>query len=447
MQTRVRTISRGDSPPSRFDSRPAPSFSGAGAALGIVGPMPRGTERISTRPAGSGRRSSAAISRAAPGSGPAGDSSHGPGVDSQADWACKEIIRRVHAESLSTGAQLMRQEPLRRSLGVGTTTINLAIQRLVECGFLRREHRVGTFVRDPGAIPPRLWTVGVAVYVPARADARETIHGGGFFADLAQRLHAGLAAARCNVASYTTPGPIDDDNAAVSRCPALMADLADGALDAVLTTSFVSKRELAMREFTRVPVVHAGFAENMPASVAIDQGALAASAVPLLHARGCRRIAMVCNGETEPSERFFGAYMKALGELGQSQKDAQTYTMGLGLAAGRAVAAELLALPTSRRPDGLIIGDDWIALAIAAVLAGTPGYRPRLVVQTNRQIPLAYALPVIRYEVDIAQIADLAVNKTLAKLRNPASEDAITWIAPRLSEQGHEAQMPALALA
>ena len=371
----------------------------------------------------------------------------GSGGDSQVDWTCKEIIRRVHHAALAPGAQLLRQEPLRQSLGVGTTTINLAIQRLVECGFLRRQDRVGTFVRDLDAVPPRLWTVGVAIYLPPRSLAVEAHQGGGFFADLAQRLQAGLANALCNVAAYTITDHPEKRPGMISHCAALMADLNAGAIDALLTTSFISKVELAKREVQRVPIVHAGFAEQMPASVVIDQGAMARSAAHLLRERGCRRIAMVSGDIDETSERFFQGYMNGIVEAGQPHKDAQVYSRGQGLAGGRNVAAELLAMPESRRPDALIVGDDWVALAIATVLAGTPDYRPRMVVQTNRQIPLAYALPVIRYEVDIAEVADIAVAKTLARLRNPASEQGITWLAPRLSERGNEAQMPALATA
>src|SRR5699024_1088770 len=72
-----------------------------------------------------------------------------------------------------------------------------------------------------------------------------------------------------------------------------------------------------------------------------------------------------------------------------------------GMRAGFEIAQHLLALPPADRPDGLIIEDDYLAMGLTSALARYCDYRPMLAVCTTRQSPLAFALPVIRYETDI----------------------------------------------
>ena len=70
-------------------------------------------------------------------------------------------------------------------------------------------------------------------------------------------------------------------------------------------------------------------------------------------------------------------------------------------------------------------------MGLAATVAQT-SYRPRLVVQTNLQAPLAFALPVLHFEVDAEELASRAAAMLLAHLRDPGRPLTREWLLPRI---------------
>ena len=54
----------------------------------------------------------------------------------------------------------------------------------------------------------------------------------------------------------------------------------------------------------------------------------------------------------------------------------------------------------------------------------------------NRQLPLSYALPVVRYEFDLEQIASEAVEIVKDQLLEPDRTAPVTWVAPKLLPDG-----------
>ncbi|MCF7837791.1 MAG: hypothetical protein K9N49_04105, partial [Candidatus Marinimicrobia bacterium] len=103
------------------------------------------------------------------------------------------------------------------------------------------------------------------------------------------------------------------------------------------------------------------------------------------------------------------------------------------LAAGRVIARDLLEQAPARRPEGLIVLDDFVAAGLMAVLREADGYRPRMVVLTHVQNPREYPLPVFRFELDIAELAQRGVAVLLERLRNPGLPDRLDRVAPRLT--------------
>ena len=170
----------------------------------------------------------------------------------------------------------------------------------------------------------------------------------------------------------------------------------------------------------------------------IEQSEMVRSAVRLLVARGCGRLAVVSHGSPFPGfSRFWEGFVCGLNEHGLVPDEAQNITgSGIqGIAGGQQAAERILALPTALRPDGIIVVDDWLAMGLAATLRQTLNYRPRLAVQTNLQIPLAFALPVLRFDVDIHELARKGVELFFDLLRNPQQPAKALWVYPRLASE------------
>jgi len=66
-------------------------------------------------------------------------------------------------------------------------------------------------------------------------------------------------------------------------------------------------------------------------------------------------------------------------------------------------------------------------------LAEAGRWRPRLMVQTNRQTPFAYPLPVERFEVDVDDLARRAVALTLDRMLSGSGSPHQEWVQPRLA--------------
>jgi DNA-binding LacI/PurR family transcriptional regulator len=118
---------------------------------------------------------------------------------------------------------------------------------------------------------------------------------------------------------------------------------------------------------------------------------------------------------------------------------------GGGPVGGWRVAEQLLDMPEEKRPDGLIVIDDRIATGLTAALATADGdYRPEMVVQTNRQSPLAFALPVVHFEVDVDELARRAVRNLMQRLLNPKLPFKVDWIYPKMRTDASRHVMPTL---
>jgi DNA-binding LacI/PurR family transcriptional regulator len=90
-----------------------------------------------------------------------------------------------------------------------------------------------------------------------------------------------------------------------------------------------------------------------------------------------------------------------------------------GLESGAEVARALLQRPAAQRPEALIFADDFAAAGAAQTLAAQPDYRPGLASMANKQLPQSWALPVIRFEVDLDEVAERVVGMLAEAMLNP----------------------------
>ena len=355
----------------------------------------------------------------------------GLGPSSRVADAYKDLIRYIHRHRLGEGGRLPTQEELRGELGYSHHSLSAAMGLLADGGVVSRKPRVGTIVQDPEATVRGVWTVGLIT------QPREVMEVP-FFAFLVHLLQSELIRLGCRVHMY--PNADDSPSDRLQDFPGLLEEVEANRVDGVMATVLLRPGEVHRLAETGVVLVQVGPSGACANGVCIDRRSMCRRAAESLIAEGCRRLAVVTNfGPPSEDDGFWRGFREALGECEEYEGDGEALYEGNGPEAGAEVAQQLLGRPAVERPDGLIIGDDRIAMGLTAELSRTEDYRPRIAVQANRQVPLAFALPVRRYCVDIEAMARLGAEKMLRQLRNPAAPDAVTWVEP--GREGERAEI------
>ena len=344
---------------------------------------------------------------------------------SQVSRAAREVIRFIHSSDLGPDDRLPPQSELVAKLEFSNDTMSEAMRALVVAGVLTRKRRAGTVVSDPDRVVAGLWRVGVAVFSTICQP---------FYAHLLHRVLSNLHELGCIATLHMlTPG-------CTRRPPlladfgALEADIADGTVNGIISFS-----DLALPEWDRVdrqgvPMCHVSAWEDAPSGVIIDQAPMVEQAIALLVAGGCKNLALVhCESNESGYHRGLLAYRAAIKKAQLGSRSLMCFGGREGSHGGARVADELLALPQDQRPDGLIVLNDWMGMGFTARLAEAGSYRPNLTVQSNKQAPLAFALPVVHFEVDAEQIALKSVEMLIQRMRNPSIVGRCEWISPQLS--------------
>jgi DNA-binding LacI/PurR family transcriptional regulator len=357
--------------------------------------------------------------------------------DSQVVVACKRLMGRIYDKALAKGDQLDTQEVLCQTLNMGGGTISAAMRSLVDAGVLTRRRRVGTLLADVRAWVPGLWTVGVASFLIQGQGS------GSFFADLSHRLQGHLRFRACRVQSYMLAVQAGEDPPAIVHFEEALRDLESDRIDVLLTPTYVPTNIDRYRPSLRNKrIIHVGFQESAKVAVVIDEARFAREATAALVARGCKKLGLVTSSPAEKTnDTTFGTgFTHGMQEAGLAGSGRFLHG-GFGLPGGRVVAEQLLAMAPTERPDGLVVTDDWIAMGLASTLRSNEGYRPLIVVQTNLQTPLAFALPVIRFTVDIDELALRAVEMVVDRLTSANGERQVAHVPARRVDDS-AAEMP-----
>ncbi len=353
----------------------------------------------------------------------------GGSVEKRAGQTARALLRLIHDQRLLAGDRLPAQEALRRALKVGNGRINAAMRLLVRNGILQRQTKTGTVVKQPDALLPNFWTVGLPAFVPHEPG------GHSFFVHLHHSLEMCLLQAGCRIRVYVQPCNPDGVPRSLGLYEDLLADADDGELDAVVSPVVIEPRDEVGGRLRGIPAVHVAASETEPCAVLIDRFELARQAVQRLAGQGGRHLALVMHGSLDAAFRGgWDGFRAGLAEAGEVVGESTPWVTGRGLEGGVQAARELLARPADRRPDGLVVMDDWIAHGLADLLRRESDYRPLLAVQTSRQVPLGFALPVIRYEVDIDALARQAVDLCLAGLTGRHDLDRVQWVQATVAD-------------
>ncbi|MGI5870306.1 MAG: GntR family transcriptional regulator [Kiritimatiellia bacterium] len=344
----------------------------------------------------------------------------------QVALVARSLVQWIHSRSLGTGDTLPSQAELRDSMGFHNNTINAAMAILTECGIVTRKRKTGTVVENAEAPIPGLWRVGVVV--PPQVSC------GAFYTQLQMMVLARLAAAGVAVELFADTG-VETIGSAVTfrRFRGLEAAHADRRIEGLFTPVAIAGEDWSLCARQGLAISHAGAWEDAPAGVVIEQGKMVEEAVAMLVQRGCRSVGIGSVRGPHPGHvRFLEGFRRATAAAGLAENAASSFSGGAGAHGGSRIAGQLLALPAHRRPQGLIVVNDLVASGLCAVIASTSDYRPAIVVQTNRQAPLAFALPVIHCEVDVEELASRSVANLLARMRNPALPLRREWAFPHV---------------
>lgn len=350
--------------------------------------------------------------------------------------AVKAILRYAHGKALVAGDRLPPQQQLRVELGFSNDTLTPAMALLVQAGTINRKSKVGTSVVDLDRPLNGLWSLALPSF-----SARQTAEVP-FLAQLLQSLQARLRQAghRCHVYALSPDGHVELPS--LDMFAGLEGDVRSGLVDAVLTTLPTDRHAWAWARKFDLPLCHTWWWEAASCGVIIDQKPMVAQAAQLLVDQGCRRLAVVsAEAPRKGFQRFWEGFTEAAKSLAGRFEPLPAMHEGQGVLCGQKIAERLLALPDGSRPDGLIAVDDRVALGLTTTLVSAGNYRPKLVVQTNRQAPLSFALPVFRFEVDIEQLAASAVAQLLQRLANPTLPPRLEMIEPRFAGL-HEHENP-----
>lgn len=365
-------------------------------------------------------------------------------IHPQALKAYRMILRYLRSQKMKTGELVPSQPELRQILNFSNDTLTRAMKWLVEDGVLERRQRVGTVLLDMGEARLDDHTVMLAM-VP-----HTTLPDEPFYGHLLRALE-GYAREMLGAQVRIMAHEIDKPGNAIwpmNTFPGLEAMANNGDVDAVICPIAVDPDATAALTDSGVPWLHVSSWEKTQLGVVIDQKPMMLQACQMLCERGCKRLGVVTKDARDNRRiRYWKAYQRASRLYGFQAMD-PLETSAISLEAGRVLARRMLKMPARQRPDGLVVINDVLASGLTDVLRDQDLYRPEIAVQANVPSTLIFGLPVIRFDVDVYQLAQQVVALLKQKWTQPSVQGGTQWFAPHMAHQcARDMQVPALVMA
>jgi DNA-binding LacI/PurR family transcriptional regulator len=358
--------------------------------------------------------------------------------------AYRMILRHIRASGFHAGDLITSQPELCQMLNFSNDTLSKAMKCLVDDGVLERRKRVGTMLLDMSKARLSEHVVVLAT-VPHTTLPREPYYGHllcaleGYIREfLGAKIHIVI---HQKDPQLSTPWP-------VSTFPELEALVQNGEADAVICPIGVSTLDVERFKKIGVPWLHVGSDEGVEFGSVIDQEKMVDQACQMMSTRGCKQIAMVCRKTDKNDDvsqlRFMHAYKRASIDYGFKTMKL-VVADDISLEDGREVARHLLKVPEGRRPDGLIVINDMLTAGMTDVFRDESSYQPHIAVQANIPGSLIFGVPVIRFDVDVYELARLVVEQLRKAWQQFDAESLRHDYVPHLAhENARDMQISAL---
>lgn len=330
--------------------------------------------------------------------------------------AYKRVLTYIRHNSIETGDKLPSQSQMVEELGIGSNVLQSAMKRLESQGVIQRKPRVGTIVNERSSHEPIDWLVGL---ITPSLHSQHTP----YYAVFLEMILTQLAGHGCRYRIYNFNSFPHEPVDLRTYNHQLFDDLENRKLDAVVMpalsdewfAAFCARQKLELaiaQDFRRTSEPRTGCLVGG----IIDHPSMIHQAVDLLVGNGCKHVCLV--SDDGPDYLGCGQLDAFVSSIAQHQILGTEIHAGHGLIlAGRKIGQTLLELPSDQRPDGLIItNDDHICLGLTDTLNSQSSYRPRITVFGCYQSPLAYSLPVYRFEYDLNDLVNATVDKLLKRL-------------------------------
>jgi len=321
--------------------------------------------------------------------------------------AYRQILRFIAERALRPGDHLPPQKELGVTLNTCQATLQAAMALLVEDGVLERRRKVGTVVRTPSPVATKreIWRVGIVM---------PPLEGSLFFPLLTTRLHSALSIRSVADRTYFLSPLATETGPGQSRSPSdftgLASDLESELLDAIITPTRLKTDALC--------VVHVGSLWHADAvGIFFDEAYLLEDSVSYLLQQSRKDILCVFHHAfTEVDSKLKRAYSRMNRECKASGVALDFLEIPNTGDAGVALRQHIST--TNKRPDGVVISNDVVAMQFCEALLGS-GYCPDIVTPTNLQLPLSFALPVTRMAFDIEEMSARAVRIAMDRIYRP----------------------------
>ncbi|HAI10902.1 MAG TPA: hypothetical protein DCM28_04315 [Phycisphaerales bacterium] len=362
----------------------------------------------------------------------------------QALKAYRMILRYLRSRKVTVGDLVPSQPELRQELSFSNDTLTRAMKWLVEDGVLERKQRAGTMVLDMAKARLDDHTVMLAM-VP-----HTTLPDEPFYGHLLRALEGyvrEILGANVRIMAHV----VDKQGNAtwpMHTFPGLEAMVREGDIDAVICPIAVDPVATSKLVELGVPWLHVSSWEKTAHGVVIDQKPMMLQACEMLAKRGCKKLGVVTkDARAKHHNRYWNALIQSSEMLGFTALPA-IEAGDISLEAGRQLARRILKIPARQRPDGMIVINDVLASGLTDVLRDQETYRPEIAVQANVPGTLIFGLPVIRFDVDVYQLAQQVVELLRSSWLSPDKHAGRQWLNPHMAhERARDMQTPAMVVA
>lgn len=343
--------------------------------------------------------------------------------DTQIASCCRALVRYIIKQGLTFGEKLPAQEELRKLLNYSHNSMSPAMNLLVDSGMLERKPKIGTIINDPKSFPAGLWRIAFPFGMLDNTPRCQ------FETILIRYLQEKCFQAKCHMRFYI----LNVDKVGIvphefSDFGLLQNDLEAGRVDGILTPAFFSAESSIYAAVFSVPLCNVGGWQETPLRVSIAFQDVIIQGIGLLDKKGCKSISVIFdrNSQKEVVDFIDNQIIKD-----QKYKNLQIKIIDTGnLKCVEEIVGSYKENEASR-PDGLIVLNDNLALELTTRLRDL-SFSPEVIVQSNKQIPLFFPMPVIKIEFDIEELADAGVSLLMDRILSFDLDGGIKTIKPKV---------------